>query len=133
MNFVIETQYYRLVFFNSNNLETPKEFDPNWLEEQVTTSSLPVYIFTHVNLRDPDRFKGTDKEIFERVLSHPNAKLVLNGHNHSFNLVRKNSLYAADQIEVPRVEGKNWMLIEIAPAETKMQKAVGQQFQEYAL
>ena|GEM_PF-825786 len=133
LNYVIDTQYYRFVFFNSNNLELPDDFDPEWLEEQVTSSTLPVYIFTHVNLRDPERFKGEDKEIFERVLTHANTKLVMNGHNHVFNLMRRNTLYSADQIEVPRVEGKNWLLIEIGPADMKMQKAVGQQFQEFAL
>jgi hypothetical protein len=83
-------------------------------------------------LRDNDRFQDGDAEIFDRVLNHPNTKLILIGHNHKFYLHKKDDA-TASQVEVPRVEGKNWLLFEVAPTELKMQKTEGNSTKEYDL
>lgn len=65
VNFFFESVSHRFVFFNSANLETPELFDPNWLKSTVQSSTKRVIIFTHIPLRDPERFHGEAQQMMD--------------------------------------------------------------------
>lgn len=109
-NFIFESNTKRFIFFNNNNLEDPEGFSPSWLLDQVKASAKPVIIFSHVNLKDIDRFFNQDAQIFDTVIQHPNVQLTVNGHNHVYSL---NDDYGTTRLEVPRVEFEKWILLEI--------------------
>jgi len=110
LDYVFETDYQRYIIFNSNNLETPEDFSIAWLEEQVSTSTKPVYIFTHVPLQDADRFFGQEYDRLQAVINHNNVEAVFYGHNHSFQLIE---LETTNLVQVPRVEGEQKVIYSI--------------------
>lgn len=109
-NFWFESDTKRYIFFNSANWEAPKEFNSAWLKKTVEESTKSVLIFTHVGLRDTERFSGTDAQNFSDVISSPKVQMVLNGHNHVYNLGTDNGTV---MLQAPRVEGVQWLIIEI--------------------
>lgn len=109
-NFWFESASRRYIFFNSNNLENPAEFDPDWLLATVNSSTKPIFIFSHVNLRDPERYFSTVATTFDTVIKHPKVQLILNGHNHVWGLDTDNG---TTMLEVPRVEGPAWLILEV--------------------
>ena len=109
-NFWFESVSRRFIFFNSVNLEDPEEFDPNWLLQTVQSSSKPVIIFSHVNLRDPERYSGATAQTFNTIISDSKVALILNGHNHIYEVGVDNGTV---MLQCPRVEGPQWLLLEI--------------------
>lgn len=109
-NFWFESASHRYILFNSANLENPDGFKPAWLKEAVESSTKPVFIFSHVNLRDADRFFGTDAQTFTDVINHSKTQLILNGHNHVYGLTKISNTV---MLECPRVEDTAWLLLEI--------------------
>lgn len=110
VNYYFESATKRFIFFNMASLESPEDFDPQWLKDTVAASSKSVIIFTHCDLRDPERIKGDDKTLMDGVLADSKVILVLNGHNHVFNLDYQNGTIL---LQAPRAEGENFFLIEI--------------------
>lgn len=110
LNSWFETTTVRFVLFHSANLEYEDEFDAQWLLNTVTESTKPVIIFTHVPLRDAERFKGDVASKFESVINHPNTNIVFNGHNHVYSYRDDNG---TKLIQAPRAESRTWLLIEI--------------------
>ncbi|UXR66075.1 metallophosphoesterase [Bdellovibrio bacteriovorus] len=112
-NFYFESDGYRFIFFNSNNLETPDDFKPAWLKDAVTSSTLPVLIFSHVQLRDPDRFFDTDAALLNDVITNSKVKVIFNGHNHVYNLIMDNGtvMMQCGRVEAPG--NAHWLLVEI--------------------
>ncbi|WP_347358598.1 metallophosphoesterase [Bdellovibrio sp.] len=112
-NFHFESGGYRFIFFNSNNLETPDDFSPEWLKDAVTSSSLPVLIFSHVQLRDQDRFFGKDAILLNDVISNNKVKVIFNGHNHVYNLIMDSGtvMMQCGRVEAPG--DAHWLLVEI--------------------
>jgi predicted phosphodiesterase len=84
LNFFFESATYRFIFFNSNNIEAPSEFNTQWLQERIDESLKDVLIFTHISLRDDERFSTDLEPVFTAVLSNPRVKAVFNGHDHTF-------------------------------------------------
>jgi predicted phosphodiesterase len=109
-NFYFESNDYRFVFFNSNNLENPKGFAPQWLKDTVSSTSKKVIIFSHVQLRDPERYFGNDATVLGSVIESSNVPLILNGHNHVYDLLMD---HGTIMLQAARVEGRHWLLIEI--------------------
>lgn len=113
-NFWFESTTYRFVFFHANNLEDPDGFKPQWLQDVVTASSKPVIIFAHVQLRDSERFFGSDASIFNSVITDSKVKMVLNGHNHVYDYATDNStvMLQCGRVEIARGQ-THWLLVEI--------------------
>lgn len=109
-NFWFESDNKRFVFFHSANWEDPEGFDPSWLKSVVDSSTKKVIIFSHVSLRDPERFHGLDAQIFDSVINDSKVQMVLNGHNHVF-LLRMD--HDTVMLQSPRVEGVRWLLLDI--------------------
>lgn len=112
-NFYFESTSYRFIYFDSNNLENPGHFNPQWLLDRVTESTKPCLIFSHVQLRDTDRFFGNDAAIFNSVITNPKVKLILNGHNHVYDYSTDNNTI---MLQVGRTEGQHWVIVEITGA-----------------
>lgn len=117
-NFWFESNTRRFVFFNSVNLEDPAGFNPAWLRATVESSAKPVIIFSHVHLRDPDRFFGVDAQNLGAVIENPRTQMILNGHNHSYELSQD---HGTVMLQCPRVENVQWLLIEIQGNQAKIQ------------
>lgn len=109
-NFVQESAGFRFVFFNTANLESPEDFRPAWLSEQVSSSSKPVIIFTHIDLRDPERFAGAEAAPFAALLADARVKMVVTGHNHVYLLGQSGGTVF---LQAPRTQGGQWLLLEI--------------------
>lgn len=109
-NLYFETNSYRFIFFNSANLESPENFNPDWLLNTVLNSTKPVLIFTHIPLEDTERFHGDVKNKFTQIVQDNRVKAVMNGHNHVY-LLRYNS--GTVLLQVPRVEGNQWVVLEL--------------------
>lgn len=114
VNFYFESTSYRFIFFDSNNLEDPDEFDPSWLKSTVDASTKPVIIFSHVQLRDPDRFFNSDASILGSVIEDPKVKIIFNGHNHVYDLSTDHDTI---MMQCGRTEsdvgGAHWLTVEI--------------------
>lgn len=109
-NFYFESATKRYIFFHSANLEDQRGFDPAWLKATVQSSTKKVFIFTHVALRDPERYTGDVAQIMNDVIMDPNVQLVLNGHNHVYQLGSDNNTI---MLQSPRVQGNKWLILEI--------------------
>lgn len=109
-NFYFESTSHRYIFFNSNNLEDPQGFDPAWLKSTVDGSTKPVFIFSHVQLRDPERYFNNDAVVLGSVIEDPKVQLILNGHNHVYDLSTDHNTV---MLQAARVEGQQWLIIEI--------------------
>lgn len=110
LNYFFESSSKRFIFFNSANLEAQEEFSAQWLKDAVDGSSKSVIIFTHCDLRDPERFTGDNKTILDSVINDSKVVLVMNGHNHVYHLDNQNGTVL---LQVPRAEGENFMVVEI--------------------
>lgn len=117
MNFYFESASYRFVFFNSANLESPEYFSPGWLLNTVQASAKPVVIFTHIELRDTERFVGATAAAFNQVITDSRVKAVLNGHDHVYKVTYDNSTLF---LQAPRVEGPQWLVVEIQGAQYRV-------------
>ena len=82
LNSWFESASARFILFNSANLESPSDFSAEWLWNAVSSSTKPVFIFTHTPLIDPERFQGGVAATMSNVLQHANTKAVFNGHRH---------------------------------------------------
>lgn len=109
-NYFFESATKRFVFFNSASLEDPEGFNLQWLQDTISSSSKSVIIFTHCSLKDPERFSGTVAQAFDAIIADPKVILVLNGHNHVYNL---DTSQPTVLLQAPRVEGTSWLLLEI--------------------
>ncbi|MFS4458024.1 metallophosphoesterase family protein [Bdellovibrio sp. HCB2-146] len=109
-NFYFESTSHRYIFFDSNNLENPDDFDLPWLKKTVDDSALPVFIFSHVQLRDPERYFGDDAAMLDTIIKDSKVQLILNGHNHVYDLLDDNTTV---MLQCARVEGEQWLLLEI--------------------
>jgi predicted phosphodiesterase len=111
-NFYFESTNYRFVFFNSNNLEDPAGFDLDWLQTAITTPK-KVFIFSHVQLRDHERYFNDDAAKLNAVITAPNVQVIFNGHNHVYDLMTDNNTV---MVQVGRVDAgtdEHWVLIDI--------------------
>ncbi|RYZ84780.1 MAG: phosphohydrolase [Proteobacteria bacterium] len=111
VDFYFESASYRFIFFNSANLENPEQFSPEWLKSTVDASTKPVLIFSHCSLQDPERFTGATALLMNSVLQDSKVKIILNGHNHVYNLASDSSGTAL--LQIARVQGNSWALLEI--------------------
>ncbi|UYL10461.1 metallophosphoesterase [Bdellovibrio sp. SKB1291214] len=117
LNFYMDNGNYRFIFFNSANLESEENYDPQWLKDTVTEASgagKKILIYTHAPLRDPERFKGDDAVIMDDVIKDPNVQAVFNGHNHVYLLGTDNGTV---MLQCGRVEtdkgGSHWLIVKI--------------------
>lgn len=114
LNFWFESSSHRYIFFQSSNLEDPEAFDPSWLKARAEESTKPVFIFSHIQLRDPERYFNADATILGDVIASPKVQLILNGHNHVYDLLIDNStvMLQCGRVEPERKE-EHWLLLEI--------------------
>lgn len=117
-NFWFESESRRFIFFHSANLEDPKGFDSSWLKQAVGSSAKKVIVFSHVPLRDQERFQGADAENLASVIENPKTQIVFNGHNHVYQQQRDHDTLL---IQCPRVENLQWLLIEINGNQVQIQ------------
>lgn len=113
VNFYFDSKNFRFIFFNSNNLENPDDFHPQWLKDRVNETTKNVLIFTHIDLRDKERFKGQDVLVFSSIIESPNVKAVFNGHGHTYiaNLDRGTIMIQCSRVKSP--EGTHWLKVSI--------------------
>lgn len=121
-NYYFESSSLRFVFFNSANLESPSEFDPDWLLSTVSSSTKPVLIFTHVPLIDSERFTGSVGTTLLAVVQHANTKVIFNGHRHVFDASIESGTHL---VQSPRAEGGRWLLVEIQGTQLDVQEVNG--------
>ncbi len=115
LNMYFDRGDYRFIFFNSNNLESPENFDSNWLKEAATDSSAPnnVLIFTHTPLRDPERFHDQDAANMDAVMTNSKVKVVFNGHNHVYMLGTDNGTITLQCGRSDGEYGAHWLIVTI--------------------
>ena len=118
-NFYFESAAYRFVFFDSNNLENPKDFDLDWLTNAISTSK-KVFIFSHVQLRDNERYFGTDATKLNAIITAANVQVIFNGHNHVYDLLDDNSTVMVQCGRTDGDDGAHWLLIEVALPATQV-------------
>ena len=118
-NFWFESTSMRYIFFNSANLENPEGFSIDWLESAVATSAKPIAIFTHVSIRNAERFFDQTANRFSNIISHPLVKVHFNGHDHVFLLGAESGTI---MLQVPRVEDKQWVMVEIIGSNMQIKK-----------
>lgn len=122
-NFFFESPSKRFIFFNTANLENPKGFNPGWLRSVVNNSSKPVIIFSHIELRDSERYFKQDAQYFDEVIKDARTQLIFNGHNHVYRLSIDSDTVL---LQAPRVE-TGWMLIEIQGNQLQMKLSTGEE------
>jgi predicted phosphodiesterase len=109
-NFYFESSTHRYIFFNGNNWENPEAFDPSWLKAAVDGTTKKVFIFSHVQLLDTERYKDDVLTTMQGIVNDPKVQLALNGHNHIYNLVVSNNTIL---LQVGRTQGHHWVILEI--------------------
>ncbi len=109
-NYWFESDTKRYIFFHSVALEDAEGFKPDWLKKSVDESAKPVIIFSHAQLRDSERFTGNVAQIFSEVVASPKVILILNGHNHIFDLT---TVSGTAMLQAPSTDGGEWLLIEL--------------------
>lgn len=112
-NFYFESTSYRFIFFNSSNLEDPDHFDPQWLKDRVDETSKNVIIFSHVQLRDSERYFNQDAAILGYVIEHARVKVIFNGHNHVYDLSKDHGTIMMQCGRVAGELGTHWLLVTI--------------------
>lgn len=112
-NFYFESTTYRFIFFDSNNLENPDDFDPSWLKATVDSSTKPVLIFSHIQLRDPERYFNSDATILGTVIEDPKVKVILNGHNHVYDFSLDHNTVMMQCGRSEGDVGAHWLKVEI--------------------
>lgn len=110
-NFWFESASMRFIFFNSANLENPEGFSIDWLEAAVATSAKPIAIFSHITIKNSERFFGDSAVRFTNIIQHPLVKVQFHGHDHVYLL---DSDSGTVLLQVPRVEDTQWVMIEIS-------------------
>lgn len=118
-NFYFESTNYRFVFFNSNNLEDPEGFDLDWLTDAINTAK-KVFIFSHVQLRDNERYFGTDATKLNAIITASNVQVIFNGHNHVYELSTDNNTVMVQCGRTDGDDGAHWLLIEVALPATQI-------------
>lgn len=118
-SFWFESDTKRFIFFNAVNLEDPKGFSPSWLKETIDSSSKPVFIFAHTSLRDKERYTGDTAQIFSDIIASPKVQMIFNGHNHVYGLNRDGDTV---MLQSPRVEGVQWLIVEIQGSQVTITK-----------
>lgn len=118
-NYYFESATYRFVFFDSNNLENPEDFDLDWLADAINTPK-KVMIFSHVQLRDNERYFGSDATKLDAVITAANVQVIFNGHNHVYDLSTDNNTVMIQAGRVEGEEGIHWLLIEVAIPATQV-------------
>jgi predicted phosphodiesterase len=111
-NFYFESTGYRFVFFDSNNLENPQDFYLDWLADAINTAK-KVFIFSHVQLRDSERYFGSDATKLNAIITAANVQVIFNGHNHVYGLMTDNNTV---MVQCGRVEGEtatHWLQIDV--------------------
>jgi predicted phosphodiesterase len=119
LNYIFETSEWRFIFFNSANWENPDGFDPQWLVDAVNESGKDTVILSHVSLTERHRFGDTVSDIFDTVIANPKVKLVVNGHGHKYFLQTRHGTIL---LEAPRVEGRQWLLLNLEKLRVRVQK-----------
>lgn len=109
-NYWFESDSKRFIFMHSAVLEDAEGFDPEWLKKAVDDSAKPVIIFSHVPLRDPERFTGAIGQMFSDIVENPKVVMILNGHNHIYDLKID---HGTVMLQAPSADGSAWLLIEI--------------------
>lgn len=109
-NYWFESDTKRFIFFHSAVPEDTEGFNPDWLKKTVEESTKPVIIFSHAQLRDPERFTGDITQMFSDIIANPKVVLILNGHNHIYDLTTDNG---TAMLQAPSTDGSEWLLIEI--------------------
>lgn len=109
-NYWFESPSFRFVFFHSANLENPEGFDSKWLNSTVKSSSKPVIVFSHIHIRDQTRFQGQDRIRFTSVVLSSKTSALFFGHGHKYEYWNERNVW---MLQCPRVEGLQWVLIEI--------------------
>ncbi|WP_413559294.1 metallophosphoesterase family protein [Bdellovibrio sp. HCB209] len=112
-NFYFDRGSYRYIFFNSCNLETPEDFDPQWLKDAVTSAPGNVMIFSHVQLRDSERYFGDDKAILNDVITNSKVKVIFNGHNHTYDLSTDNGTIMMQCGRCEADSGVHWLIVTV--------------------
>lgn len=118
-NFWFESASMRYIFFNSANLESPETFSIDWIEAAVSTSAKPIAIFTHISLKNAERFSGAVGTRFSNIIQHPLVKIQFNGHDHVYTLSADSGTI---MLQVPRVEGIQWVMVEIIGSNMQIKK-----------
>ncbi|MBN8537394.1 MAG: metallophosphoesterase [Deltaproteobacteria bacterium] len=109
-NYWFESDTKRFIFFHSAVPEDSEGFKPDWLKKSVDESVKPVIIFSHAQLRDSERFTGNVAQMFSDIVASPKVILILNGHNHIFDLTTDSG---TAMLQAPSTDGSEWLLIEI--------------------
>ncbi|MBX2987671.1 MAG: metallophosphoesterase [Bdellovibrionaceae bacterium] len=102
----------RFVLFNSNSLEFNGRggFEPEWLEDQLTLTSEPAYLFQHVNYDNPLYYSAGQTDLLSSLMAgSSNLRLSLNGHQHVFGGGTVGTLHVRT---VARVEGEQYAILE---------------------
>ena len=81
-NLSFEYGGFRFIVFNDIGAEYILDFD--WLNNEVDTSFLPVFIFSHAGLSSPDVQSDEDMRNYAAVMEKPQVKALFYGHKHMF-------------------------------------------------
>lgn len=111
-NFSFFKSGYKFIFFNNNRLDfLPLDLDWQWLEEELTSTSLPKVVMMHVNPDNEEYFSSAQVEYFRELFQSYNVRLVLHGHHHVY-LTFNEGNYVRHQVQ--RTEGVYWSRITLS-------------------
>ena len=113
VNFFFESAAFRFIFFNSNNIENQRDFSAQWLKDRIDETAKNTLIFTHISLRDDERYTNTDAAIFSSVIADTKVKAVFNGHDHVFTQATDNGTIMIQSARVASTSGVHWLVVTI--------------------
>lgn len=107
-NFSFDYKGIRFIIFNNISLEYKLDYD--WLENEITTSPLPVFLFQHIPM-DGDIFSADELARNKAILDNPKLKVVFHGHDHKFTTKWHDNDTLIQQIA--RTEGEHYGIAEV--------------------
>ncbi|MNK07379.1 3',5'-cyclic adenosine monophosphate phosphodiesterase CpdA [compost metagenome] len=119
-----EFRGYRFLIFNNNNLDFyyDGKVDWDWLDRQVSASTLPVVIFMHVNPDNTGYFTDEDRARFWGIIQGSKVRLIMNGHEHVWYT---EMTHGALRHQVARVEGLQWSRVTLKANEVVVERCKG--------
>lgn len=101
----------KVIVANNNRLDFLDSWSADWLMEEVAASSSyeRVIVAHHVDPDSANYFTPTQVMLFDKLYSENKVNLVLNGHQHVFQMQAQQDYVS---LQVPRVQDSQYNILE---------------------
>ncbi len=124
-NFLIDTDFGRMIFFNNNALELAEGVNYDFLNQAVSTANAtqPLFVFQHQDPQNSLSFSNANQALYQGYLNaFANDVYLFHGHLHNFN---RTQLGANTEVfQVSRIEEGRWMKVEIDSTQVRTYQCV---------